>query len=96
MMLAIVIDAKYESLKPSAKVIALENLAGFLGLHTVRDAIHPGPDQPRYRDSRSTFLSLYYIPFVRSLSTAFRPRPALPLSFGLIKSRDARAQECFV
>ena len=39
-MLTILIDARYENLKPSAKVNALENLAGFLGLHTVRVCLY--------------------------------------------------------
>lgn len=33
--MTILLDAKYDDLKPITKVEAIENLAGFLGLHNV-------------------------------------------------------------
>ncbi|XP_058799725.1 dystroglycan 1-like isoform X2 [Phymastichus coffea] len=40
-LLTLLVDARYENLKPSAKVNALENLAGFLGLHSSWVSIQP-------------------------------------------------------
>ncbi|XP_015597987.1 dystroglycan isoform X2 [Cephus cinctus] len=52
-ILTILLDARYDSLKPFVKVDAIENLAGFLGLHTSAFSIHPhgAKDTPSTADS---------------------------------------------
>ncbi|XP_012275536.1 uncharacterized protein LOC105697097 isoform X1 [Orussus abietinus] len=40
-LLTILLDARFESLKPPTRVNAVENLAGFLGMHTSAFSIHP-------------------------------------------------------
>ncbi|XP_066592319.1 dystroglycan 1 isoform X2 [Prorops nasuta] len=40
-ILTVVLDAKYENLAPTVKVNAIENLAGFLGMHASAFSLHP-------------------------------------------------------
>ncbi|XP_035724746.1 dystroglycan-like isoform X4 [Vespa mandarinia] len=67
-LLTIFLDVKFENLTPSVKVNAIENLAGFLGLHTSAFSMHPqsaketlnsdslviftGPGNVKYRTER--------------------------------------------
>ncbi|KAJ8674207.1 hypothetical protein QAD02_005469 [Eretmocerus hayati] len=56
---SLLIDAKFDSLKPKAKVNALENLEGFLGLAPGSASIVPEPESgPGSRESAKSFIVL--------------------------------------
>ncbi|XP_033227909.1 dystroglycan isoform X4 [Belonocnema kinseyi] len=55
-LLTIILDAKFENLKPEVKVEAIENFAGFLGLHTSAFSIHPQSNKENSPTDSSTVL----------------------------------------
>ncbi|XP_046746458.1 dystroglycan 1-like isoform X4 [Diprion similis] len=56
-LLTIVLDTRFENLKPAARVNAIENLAGFLGLHTSAFSMHPYVSKETSAPDASVILS---------------------------------------
>ncbi|XP_046429751.1 uncharacterized protein LOC124184250 isoform X3 [Neodiprion fabricii] len=56
-LLTIVLDTRFENLKPASRVNAIENLAGFLGLHTSAFSMHPHVSKETSAPDASVILS---------------------------------------